>query len=82
MSFEEGIFTLEDGRIQVRFKFQYNDIAYQDALVFTQAQYEGLGPGDLDILKFERFNNWVISYEAAANAAPEEPVETPLDSAG
>ena len=81
MSFEEGVFTLPDGRIQVRFKFQYNDVSYQDALVFTQAQYEAFASGDLDMLKFERFNNWVMSYEAAANAPPEEPVETPVDPA-
>jgi hypothetical protein len=75
MSFEEGVFTLDDGRIQVRFKFQYNETAYQDALVFTQAEYAALEPGALDILKFERFNNWIISYEAAANSSFEAPTE-------
>lgn len=74
MSFEEGVNTLEDGRIQVRFSMMYKDIPYQDALVLSQSDYAALSPFELDAMKLDRFNNWVINYEAANSATPEEPL--------
>lgn len=78
MSFEEGVYTLDDGRIQVRFRFQHGDIAYQDALVFPQGEYAALTELELQSMKLDRFNNWVLAYETALNAPPEEtPSEIP-----
>ena len=45
--------------VQVRFKEQTEVGEYNDALYFTQAEYQAKSQGDIDSMKQVRVTNWV-----------------------
>jgi hypothetical protein len=74
MSFEEGVFTMEDGRLSVRFRMVYKDLPFQDAIVLTEEEYNALSPEQIAEMKTTRFNNWIAALEAGNS---EEPISAP-----
>lgn len=72
---EDIIENTENGMVCVVFEKTNGTYDYRDALYFTQEDYAGTTPEQIEAMKQERFDNWVavITY-----VAPEEPVvETP-----
>ena len=49
--------------VMIRFEREYNGLKYQDALNFTQQEYDALTKEQIIKMQDERFNNWVRIIE-------------------
>ena len=58
--FQEGLIDLGNGRVKVNFRKVSEDgkHKYQDALHFSQQEYEALTEAQIEAMKQERFDNW------------------------
>ncbi len=63
---------MEDIRIQVIFREETSHGAYQDALWFSQAEYDALTPETLAAMKQARIDNWI---KVVTTPAPEPTAE-------
>lgn len=66
---------IEQVMIQINFKeitiINGMEFEYNDALYFTQAEYQTKSQGDIDTLKQERITNWINTIKnASTNAIP------------
>jgi len=58
----------QENRIQVIFRVDTEHGTYQDALWFTQAEYDTITQAEIDVMKQERADNWIL---AVTTPAPE-----------
>jgi len=64
--------TTEDGMIRIIFEKTDGTNNYRDALYFTQENYAATAPEQIEVMKQERFDNWItiITYVAPEEASP------------
>lgn len=72
--FQEGLIDLGNGRVKVNFRKVSEDgkHKYQDALHFSQAEYDALSEAQLEAMKQERFDRW---YDLIINPPPSSETE-------
>ena len=73
---EDIIETTEDGMVRIVFEKSNGTNEYRDALYFTQENYDAMEPWQIEIMKQERFDNWlaVITYVAPEETLVVDPV--------
>jgi hypothetical protein len=64
----EDIINQIDGKVQIIFEKTKDDQTYRDAIWMTQEQYDATDQVAIDIIKQERFDNWL----SIINAEPTE----------
>jgi hypothetical protein len=75
--FQEGLIDLGNGRVKINFRKVSEDgkHKYQDALHFSQQEYEALTEAQIEAMKQERFDNW---YAIITDPAPAPVIEDPV----
>lgn len=64
----EDIINKIDGKVQIIFEKTKDNQTYRDAIWMTQEQYDATDQTAIDIIKQERFDNWL----SIINAPPTE----------
>lgn len=64
----EDIINQINGKVQIIFEKSKDDQTYRDAIWMTQEQYNATDQASIDIIKQQRFDNWL----SIVNAAPTE----------
>jgi hypothetical protein len=56
--------TLDNGMIRIRFEKTDGKNSFNDALIFTQAEYDALTEQQIQEMQQQRFDNWlaIINY--------------------
>lgn len=56
--------TLDNGMLRIRFEKTDGKNTFNDALIFTQAEYDVLNQQQIEEIKQQRFDNWlaIINY--------------------
>lgn len=50
-----------DGTVQIIFEIQYGDVVFKDSLFLSSDQYSSMTENDIDLIKQDRYNNWITS---------------------
>lgn len=61
----------QEVRIQVIFRTDTSKGTYQDALWFTQEEYDKVTPEEIEVMKQERIDNWL----SVVSTPPSEPAK-------
>ena len=62
----------QEAKIQIIFRIDTKYGTFQDALWFTQGEYDKLSQGDIDTMKQERVDNWIKVVSAPITDVSEE----------
>jgi hypothetical protein len=56
--------TLDNGMLRIRFEKTDGKNTFNDALIFSQAEYDALTEQQIEEIKQQRFDNWlaIINY--------------------
>jgi hypothetical protein len=56
--------TLDNGMLRIRFEKTDGKNTFNDALIFSQAEYDALTEHQIEEIKQQRFDNWlaIINY--------------------
>lgn len=68
----EDIINKIDGQVQIIFEKGEDTRLYRDAIWMTQEEYDSTSASAIDIIKQERYDNWL----AIINAMPTESPDT------
>ena len=58
-----AVTTLDNKLIQDTFSFDSKYGTYSDAIVMSEEEYNALSAAEIDAIKQQRFNNWILNIE-------------------
>lgn len=66
-------------KIQVQFRKTYNGMDYNDALYFTQEEYNSITADEIESMKTQRFEAWKTAITTEPKTNPEEETKESLE---